>query len=221
MEYYDGTVWSSVSNSNIYTADGTLSGNRTVTQGANTLAFTSTATNGFSVDGSTFSIDGSNNRVGIGTTAPVASLHIVGDHASQMRIGSTGNAGRINFARGSDGGPNGIVGFNGASESADFTVQSLSGSGFITFYTNTAGTVSEKVRITNNGSVGIGTTTPRAQLDVVGTGAIIVPSGTTAQQPSTPEFGMIRYNSTIGRGEMYVNDLNGDGTTGDAGWRAL
>jgi hypothetical protein len=32
---------------------------------------------------------------------------------------------------------------------------------------------------------------------------------------------MIRYNSDIGRGEMYVNDSNGDGTQGDAGWRAF
>lgn len=62
--------------SNIYTANGTLTGARTVTQGANTLAFTSTATNGFSVDGTTFSVDAANDRVGIGTTTPAALLDI-------------------------------------------------------------------------------------------------------------------------------------------------
>jgi hypothetical protein len=82
LEYFDGTAWNSVatssSPSNIYTANGTLSGNRTVTQGANTLAFTSTATNGFSVDGSTFSVDAANNRIGIGNIAPTNTLHVTG-----------------------------------------------------------------------------------------------------------------------------------------------
>lgn len=80
--YFDGTKWvaitSGVSNfSNIYTADGTLAGNRTVTQGANTLAFTSTATNGFSVDGTTFSVDAANNRIGIGLSNPLFPTQIL------------------------------------------------------------------------------------------------------------------------------------------------
>ncbi|MFP3541146.1 hypothetical protein, partial [Pseudomonas sp. SIMBA_044] len=53
---------------NIYNADGTLTGNRVVIQGDKTLTFNSTATNGFSVDGNTFSVDAANGRVGIGTT---------------------------------------------------------------------------------------------------------------------------------------------------------
>ena len=42
-----------------------------------TLAFTGTATNSFSVDGTTLSVDGANNRVGIGTIAPANNLHVV------------------------------------------------------------------------------------------------------------------------------------------------
>ncbi|MGB0949121.1 MAG: hypothetical protein ACPGU0_03320, partial [Marinirhabdus sp.] len=54
------------------------------------------------------------------------------------------------------------------------------------------------------------------------TGAVKVPSGTSAQRPAPAgQFGLIRYNSTIGRGEMYVNDVNGDGVQGDAGWRPI
>ena len=51
---------------NIYNSNGALTGARTVTQGANTLAFTASAVNAFSVDGTTFSIDALNNYVGIG-----------------------------------------------------------------------------------------------------------------------------------------------------------
>jgi hypothetical protein len=48
------------------------------------------------------------------------------------------------------------------------------------------------------------TTEPRAELDVVGTGAIIVPSGTTDQRPATGINGMLRYNSTTGYMEAYT-----------------
>lgn len=63
---------------NIYNTNGTLAGNRTVTQGTNTLAFTGTASNAFSVDGATFSVNASNDRVGIGTTTPAAKLDVAG-----------------------------------------------------------------------------------------------------------------------------------------------
>ncbi|MDH6250961.1 hypothetical protein M2347_000688 [Chryseobacterium sp. H1D6B] len=81
--YYNGTVWTKlnpVSGAdlvNIYNADGTLTGNRTVTQGASTLKFTGTAVNAFSVDGSAFSVDAANDRVGIGTAAPEHTFHVV------------------------------------------------------------------------------------------------------------------------------------------------
>lgn len=63
-------------NVNIYNVDGSLSGNRIVTQGTNTLAFTASAINAFSVNNSTFSVDAANHRIGIGTIAPTAKLEI-------------------------------------------------------------------------------------------------------------------------------------------------
>ncbi|NIF04949.1 hypothetical protein F3J23_05795 [Chryseobacterium sp. Tr-659] len=72
-------VWinAPVANStNIYNADGTLTGNRTVTQGENALAFTGNTVNSFSVDGTTLSVDAANNRVGIGTAAPNRALEV-------------------------------------------------------------------------------------------------------------------------------------------------
>lgn len=53
------------------------------------------------------------------------------------------------------------------------------------------------------------------------TGAVVAPVGSTEERPTTPQFGMIRYNTTIGRGEMYVEDANGDGVLDDPGWRPL
>ena len=65
----DITVGASV-NTNIFNTNGTLSGNRTVTQAGNTLAF---AGGDFTVDGTTLSIDQSQNAVGVGVAAPDAS----------------------------------------------------------------------------------------------------------------------------------------------------
>ncbi|MGL2993100.1 hypothetical protein [Flavobacterium sp. TSSA_36] len=53
------------------------------------------------------------------------------------------------------------------------------------------------------------------------TGAIQLPSGTNVERPTTPAFGQMRYNTDLGRVEVYVEDVNGDGTKGDTGWRAL
>jgi hypothetical protein len=39
-----------------------------------------------------------------------------------------------------------------------------------------------------------------------GTDSVTVPIGTTAQRPGTPVNGMIRYNATTAKGEMYANN---------------
>ncbi|MFP3534499.1 hypothetical protein SB763_34665, partial [Burkholderia sp. SIMBA_042] len=76
--FFNGSVWvkldnpsnSSSASVNIYNSDGSLTGNRIVTQGAHTLAFNGTVANAFSVDGTTLSVDAANHRVGIGNTNP-------------------------------------------------------------------------------------------------------------------------------------------------------
>jgi hypothetical protein len=55
------------SSQNIYNTDGTLTGNRVVTQGANTLNFTGTGTTTFN-----------SGNVGVGATTPTHKLHVVG-----------------------------------------------------------------------------------------------------------------------------------------------
>jgi hypothetical protein len=56
-------------------------------------------------------------------------------------------------------------------------------------------------------NVGVGTTTPRSILDVNDTGAMIIPVGTTAEQPTTAYTGMFRFNTSLYRLELY----NGSG----------
>jgi hypothetical protein len=56
------------------------------------------------------------------------------------------------------------------------------------------------------GKVGIGTTSPVVSLDVgKNTDAIRIPAGTSAQKPSSPANGMIRYNSDNSKFEAYEN----------------
>jgi len=80
--YFDGSAWiklnaaGSSEDTNIYNRDGSLSDNRIVNQGDKTLAFTGSAANAFSVDGTTFSVNANNHRVGIGTDAPAVPFDI-------------------------------------------------------------------------------------------------------------------------------------------------
>jgi hypothetical protein len=75
----------------IYKGSGSLAGNTTVAQNANTLAFTSSAASGtshFTVDGTTLNVDAVNNRVGIGTNSPSTTLDVNGN----MRIATASSS---------------------------------------------------------------------------------------------------------------------------------
>lgn len=61
----------------------------------------------------------------------------------------------------------------------------------------------ETMTVLDNGNVGINTQSPSVSLDINRTDAIILPQGTTAQRPSLPLGGMIRYNTQSGSLEYY------------------
>jgi len=157
--YYNGTTntWvklhnpsnSVFSSVNIYNTDGSLTGNRLVAQAGNTLAFTATATNAFSVDGSTFSVDALNNRVGIGTTAPHAQLHLGSTVVNRKIVMyETGDNDNEFYGFGVN---SGILRYQADRTTTDHV-----------FYAGVTGGASsnELMRIKGTGNVGIGTATP-------------------------------------------------------------
>jgi hypothetical protein len=73
----------------------------------------------------------------------------------------------------------------------------------------------EKMRITSDGKVGIGTVNPLSILHIEATDAIIIPKGTTAEQPTGIE-GMLRYNTTDNSFEGY-NGTEWGGLGGSSG----
>lgn len=60
------------------------------------------------------------------------------------------------------------------------------------------------------------------------TGGLVMPAGSTAQRPSSPQQGTVRYNTTLGQLEVYDSSLTwqplsggGGGTPGAGGDEAL
>ena len=73
----------------------------------------------------------------------------------------------------------------------------------------------QALTVSTTGYVGIGSTSPRASLDLSQkTDALALPVGTTGQEPSTPVNGMIRYNSSIPDLEAYIGSSWTTLTTG-------
>ncbi|WP_181397968.1 tail fiber domain-containing protein [Chryseobacterium sp. AG844] len=163
---------------NIYTSNGTLTGNRTVAQGGNTLTFTGTQTNAFSIAGNNFSVDAANNRVGIGTTTPISKLHLSNGSPSAITTSYltpglliTGSSSGAGFS-----GP-GIY-FEGLNNPTGQRVLKLNmtndgaASGFLNFQSvsdDGATSGNQIMTLHSAGKVGIATIAPTSTLSVSGT----------------------------------------------------
>ncbi|MBI2018940.1 hypothetical protein HYS96_04535 [Candidatus Daviesbacteria bacterium] len=128
-------------------------------------------------------------NVGIGTTSPSVPLHVAAS-SEALRLQKTGSDGDLygplftNVA-------NSQVGFIGLNTSTGAMTLSadLNNSGLLTFVTRTSTTLTERVRITNAGNVGIGSTSPGARLevrqDVNGSASIITRNATAGTSATT------------------------------------
>jgi len=104
--------------------------------------------------------------VGIGTDDPGTKLDVQGGNWTNgdIVVGQLGNAGKISFRRGADGSAAAYLGYDGATNNNQVALAANSADGTILFKTNST----ERLRITYDGSVGIGSTIPTGKLDVVG-----------------------------------------------------
>ena len=93
-----------------------------------------------------------------------------------------------------------IMNVNGASAVSSIQA-AIRGTGTylpMTFYTGG----SERMRIDTSGNVGVGTSSPAVKFAISSTDAILIPVGTTAQQP-TGASGMLRFNTSTTSFEGY------------------
>lgn len=104
------------------------------------------ATNNHFTDTSILHIDATNNRVGVGTTTPEKLFHIKGDTAPTLRITDTPNDTRLDLSSGD----------------TSATIETFSNHPLIIGTNN-----QERMRITEGGNVGIGTTNPSLRLHVL------------------------------------------------------
>jgi len=165
-------------------------------------------TGNLTVDTNTLLVNAATNRVGIGVSSPAVLLDVLGDGLIQRLRSTTSTAAYLRFDGTGTSFPyvgllNGIGTFGNTDASP------------IRFMTNS----SERMRITSTGSVGIGTSSPAATLDVAGTGAVKVPVGTDAQRPSAVT-GLFRFNTTSGAFEGYDGSAWGSIGGGGAGAKA-
>jgi hypothetical protein len=180
------------------------------------LATGDTATGNYTFDTNTLHIDSTNNRVGIGTTAPGSKLSIDAAKRQHIFFKSSSETGRDKIAgffsdtdmRWEIGPNNKAMGDTGPKiviTGEDYSTFEGYSSDSITF--NTGDAIS--VKIQSDGNVGIGTASPAtsAKLDITSTtGALLVSRMTTTQRDDlTAVNGMIIYNSTTNAFNFYEN----------------
>ncbi|WP_426479641.1 hypothetical protein ACP3T3_09495 [Chryseobacterium sp. CBSDS_008] len=202
---------------NIYTADGTLTGNRIVTQGANTLSFTGTQTNAFSVAGTTFSVDAANSRVGIGTTTPTNKLVVLGTNAQPTALGTAATNATLRI----DGNTNHSLDI-GTYTSAPF-------GSYISSHNKSTTTGLPLVLNPVGGNVGVGTNTPdnSALLDITATNKgflmprVSLASITDGTTVASPAKGLLVYNSNTALTPYGEGIYYNSGTSAAPSWNKL
>ena len=144
-----------------------------------------TATGGMTIDNGTFSVDSSNNLVGVGTSSPVENLHIRANSNVGIRLDDSGQS-------------YGNIIYNNGSNSTDaLTIAVDEGN------TQSASTMrfrvdaSEKMRLDSSSRLGLGTTSADSKLDVVDSAATGIISNTTSTQSSDTNKALkVRNNSS-------------------------
>ena len=172
IQIFNGTTWNCVDTDNdgIYSGTGTVP-TSTIATITDNLDFVTGAVDGFAVDGTTFSVDGLNDRVGVGTAAPEADFHVRGSGSSILGVSdialpTTGDeVGNVIFKFGNTDWAQSIVNYN--AEGKGLRVYNAGTSSGNTAF-EVLRSSSSRLIVDGLGNVGVGTATPGANLHVAG-----------------------------------------------------
>lgn len=149
------------------------------------------------LNGLNLELGSASNRVGIGTSSPLVSLHVSSTSAEPVRINGSGSIGGMYVTLYESGVYRGYIGsYAGAAADVDF------GTGA----SNTTGSVHltiaavPKLSLTPNGNIGIGTTSPVSRLSVIQTGT----SSPTAEMSNSTKGPNISYAHFGTSGDWYI-----------------
>ena len=197
----------------------TLAGRMVINHANGNVTFNDSGTDSdFRIESDTnpnaFFLQGSDGNVGVGTSTPVAAFHVFSEGSDVLRLQRTSINGTsfvtVNARRTTAGGF--IGGITGEWDGTDVAeVLFITGDdlvnkddGVLVLRTASAGALVERVRVDQDGNVGIGTSSPQALLDVSGaTGnQLVVATNTNA---ANTEAGILFKHSTT------VNNFDGGG----------
>lgn len=181
----------------------------------NKMSFTGTGTDAFNIDGTTFSVDATNDRIGIGTASPTNKLHVVGNALFAPRTTNDGTSGepvsvevygRLQTATGQVGGlkmywysnTGGIEVIRGGTFN--------DGMGLAFNVSNISSVTTEAMRLTRDGNMGIGTTAPARKLEIT-SGASTTPSIRLTNQTASATSSSTNRTTNV---HSLVVDASGD-----------
>ena len=154
--------------------------NAVVLKTGSTMSGALTINNDLTVDTNTLYVDSTNNRVGIGTLSPKATLHIDSNDSGEI----------ARFTSTADGAQNsGFIGlgiYDTLNPMVSIGVEEFDASDFrgsLTFATrglNSDSLPTERMRITSSGNVGIGTSSPSSILDIQSNSSLTIKIGNSA-----------------------------------------
>lgn len=164
-----------------------------------------------------------NGNVGIGTTAPGGLLELAKDNPTLAIRSITESVDKFSLlgfytGTGTLSSSNFIAGLQGIITQANPSALK----GDLQFYVNTGDAATEKMRLTSEGNVGIGTASPSAKLDVHGVGTGTGVSLQTADSGGTAKFTVLDNGDsthvgsvTFGNDLLLTKTITTPGTTGN------